>query len=146
MYDYIYIVCVYVAQKIWLCKYIYNPTIRIYRQIPCLLLLLCHKNPDHPSSYCIPLIWSTGFFQSFWQCFWLPDFNISWKLFYFLKNKKNGFYLRGSHGLRAWGTRRTKSRGPKPRGPKPPARSQDPERPRTFSFIYLVCVVQLFVS
>ena len=30
------------------------------------------------SSLCISQTWSTGFLQSFRQCFWLPDFNISW--------------------------------------------------------------------
>ena len=29
-------------------------------------------------SWCISQIWSTGFFQSFWQYFWPLDFDISW--------------------------------------------------------------------
>ena len=50
---------------------------------PFIQLLECAIPPlsqkiQFTSSLCISQTWSTGFLQSFRQCFWLPDFNISW--------------------------------------------------------------------
>ena len=44
------------------------------------VLSICHNNLNHFSSNCISQTRSTGFLQSVWQYFWLPDFDISLKL------------------------------------------------------------------
>ena len=60
-------------------KFKFYPTTRIRHSFspppPCPSVR--HKNPNHFSSYCILHTCSIGF-QSYWQYFWQPDFDIFW--------------------------------------------------------------------
>ena len=70
------------------------------------------KNTDHFfTCCCISQTWLIEFLQSFWQYFWLPDFNISWKLLIF---SCSGFFCMGHMAWALGGRKRPPVNGEGP--------------------------------
>ena len=72
------------SSTIWPTWKTFNPTTRLRNSSS------PSQKMDPFSSSCISQTWSIGFPQSYWQSFWLPEFDITFWIFW--------IFLRGSHG------------------------------------------------